>query len=299
MIPNYKRLLHSFGLYFTKSDSITSKGLSVILFSKDRPMQLDALLTSIRHCFIGDYQLILQWYTSNSEFENAYEEVLHKHNDIIYKNIKEKQFREDLIGAIEQAKSSNLMFLVDDILFVNQFDTNWLNNINLKKVVPSIRLWSGINYTQPSDLVSMPPKINLFSIKPWYVFSWTESSGYWSMPLSVDGNVFDKKEILFMLKRTEFKAPNTLEKAFGPYRFMFKYRKGICLAKPIILNFALNRVNVENNDFACGEEYTSEKLLNLWNSGYRIDVKAMQRIKSNSCHLICDPIFMDSKNIYS
>ncbi|WP_366182394.1 hypothetical protein [Flavobacterium ovatum] len=296
MIPIYKRLLYSIGLFFTKTTPVSSEGLSVIIFSKDRPMQLDALLRSIKHCVSGEFQVTVQWQTSSLNFEKAYGEVLEKNADLIFEHVKEKNFREDLIEVIQGVEFSRLMFLVDDILFINPFSISWLNDINLKKNVPSIRLWSGINYTQPSDSISPAPTLYPFSVKPWSFFSWIKSSGYWSMPLSVDGNIFHTKEILFLLKRAQFKAPNTLEKALGPYRFMFKYRNGICLQYPVLINFALNRVNIENSDFPCGEEYTSEKLLEFWNLGRRIDIEAMKAIESNSCHIVCDPIFIDSNN---
>ncbi|MEZ7498689.1 hypothetical protein QO200_08055 [Flavobacterium sp. Arc3] len=293
MIGTYKRILNSIGLFFTKSAPASGGGLGIVLFSKDRPMQLEALLESIKQCISGDCQIVIQWQTSSADFEKAYGQVLKKYSDIIFEHVKETNFKSDLINVVKNIKFSRLMFLVDDILFVNPFSIEWLNDIDLRKNVPSIRLWSGINYTQPSDSISPAPYLSPFAMEPWSSFSWMESSGYWSMPLAVDGNVFDTKEILFLLERTQFKAPNTLEKAFGPYRFKFKYRKGLCLQHPIILNFALNRVNIENNDFACGDEYTSEKLLDLWHLGYRIDIKEMQKIKANSCHIICEPLFKE------
>ena len=297
MIPIYKRILHFLWLKFIKTNKNKLNGLSIIIFSKDRPLQLDGLLRSVLENIEGNYQLIIQWNSTSKEFDKAYYEIFENYNNIIYKNIKEKQFKADLINSIEETEFANLMFLVDDILFVNKFNISWLNTINLKKVVPSIRLWPGINYTQPSETYSPPPVIVPFSINPWRLFSWTESNGYWSMPLSVDGNIFDKSEILFLLKKTDFKAPNSLEKAFGPYRFIYKRRKGICLENPVILNFALNRVNTENTDFACGEDYSPEKLLELWNQNQRIDINKMKEIDSNSCHIICTPIFINSKLI--
>lgn len=291
-----KKILMALALNFERSNTKNTEGLSIMIFSKDRPMQLEALLNSIKVCVEGEYQLIVQWSTSSTIYDEAYHKVLDVYKDIIFKSCREENFRNDLLRSLNQFKFSKLMFLVDDIIFTNNFKTAWLKGIDLKKVVPSIRLWSGINYTQPSDSINPAPEINSFYVKPWLSFSWVKSGGYWSMPLAVDGNIFDIKEILFLLKHSSFKAPNTLEKALGPYRFLFKYRKGICLDKPLILNFALNRVNIENSDFECGDEYSSEKLLELWNNGKKIDLKAMQAIESNSCHIICTPKFMDTNN---
>lgn len=285
------------GLFFTASKTGGPNGLGIVIFSKDRPMQLDALLRSIKKHVAGKYELIVQWNTSHEKFNPAYADILKTHSNFISKSIKEENFKKDLIKSIENFKYSRLMFLVDDILFVNDFQISCLNDIDLKKMVPSIRLWPGINHTQTNDSSSPAPELTPFSVRPWSIFSWIKSSGDWAMPLSVDGNIFDIKEMLFLLKRIQFKAPNTLEKSLGPYRFIFKRRNGICLQKPAILNFALNRVNIENSNFACGDEYTSDRLLSLWNTGNRMDFESMQKIKSNSCHIICDPIFINSKNI--
>lgn len=290
----FKKILMSLALNVISSNTKEEKGLSILIFSKDRPMQLEALLQSVRKSIGGEFQLVVQWSTSSAEFEHAYDQLLKANKDLIYKSVKEVDFKKDLIGILETAKFSRLMFLVDDILFTNPFDVSWLEGLDLKKVVPSVRLWSGINYTQPSDVSSPPPVLQPYLKGPWQKFSWVKSNGYWAMPLAVDGNIFDKKEILFLLKRSQFKAPNTLEKALGPYRFLFKYRQGLCLDRPVILNFALNRVNIENSDFACGEEYSSEILFELWNKGKKIDLNAMQKIRSNSCHIICAPVFVDT-----
>lgn len=103
------------------------------------------------------------------------------------------------------------------------------------------------------------------------------------MPLSVDGNVFDRKEILAILKRVSFKAPNSLEKALGPYRFLYRFRRGLCREQPTLVNLALNGVQTEGFNFPHGE-CSAQELLQAWQSGMMLDLEAVEKMVSNSCH---------------
>ena len=219
----------------------------------------------------------------------GYREVFERPLGIDVTSIVEENFFADTIDALENADSPAVMFLVDDLLFVRDFRVDWLAPLSLTSVVPSVRLDAKITYSQPHECESPPPELRA-GRGPWNYFSWTESNESWAMPLALDGNVFGRREILALLKRLPFKNPNSLEAEMGQYRFWFKYRKGSCLPERCIQNFALNRVQVENETFPCGE-HTVESLLAKWDDGYQIDIDEMSEIESDSTHIVCEPIF--------
>ncbi|MDV6032223.1 MAG: hypothetical protein F9B45_19480 [Phycisphaera sp. RhM] len=265
-------------------------GLALIVFSKDRPLQLDALLRSIRDHLRGEFQLTVLWKASDKQFQLAYDEVFESLGEMGIRTVEENEFLGDTIDALEHALAPSAMFLVDDILFVREFRTEWLKRFRFINAVPSTRLDDQVTYSQPHECESPVPRLKSSRRSPWKVFSWRESVAGWAMPLALDGNVFSRREVIGLLKGIDCKNPNSLEAAFGPYRFWFKFRKGYCLTRRCIQNFALNRVQTENETFPCGE-YSADALLEKWNQGFRLDIEKMAKIKSDSTHIVCDPVF--------
>ena len=183
---------------------------------------------------------------------------------------------------------------MDDIIFIRDFDTHWIKDLDLQCTVPSIRLDDRVTFSQPSGQNCPPPSMKASPDSPWLEYSWTDAIGPWAMPLSVDGNVFDRREILVLLEGIAFKAPNSLEKALGPYRFWFKRRRGYCLPQRGIINLALNRVQQENEDFPCGECNAHEMLLR-WQSGQRLDWLTMAEAEDHSTHVVANPVYINKE----
>ena len=261
-----------------------------IVFSKDRPLQLDALLRSVQQFVSGRFRLSILWQASDDEMAKAYQEVLHRSISIIDESRRETHFRSDLNSLLASKTESSVSFLVDDLLFIQPFDCNSLANINLWKCIPSLRLGRGITYCQPTQLASPPPVLNAKALSPWLSFRWTDSVGDWSMPTSLDGHVFLTAEMRLLSRALQYKAPNSLEKVIGGYRFWFKFRSGLCFERPVIRNFAFNRVQTENEDFPCGET-DSQMLLSKWNDGWQFDLSLLFEASANSCHVVVEPAF--------
>ena len=264
--------------------------VGIIVFSKDRPLQLHSLLESILRHVSGNFSVTVLYQTSNSEFDEGYSTLRTMSWPLNINFVKESNFRDDLISQLSQLRTEAVMFLVDDIVFIRSFHVDWLQNIDLRKVVPSIRLDDRVSYSQPSSTECVVPKIRRTSVNPWLSFRWTEGSLYWAMPLSVDGNIFARRDILSLTRYTSYSAPNSLEKAFGPYRLLFKYRSGYCLPHRAILNLAFNRVQAENEDFPCGD-VSSDELLDRWRARETLDTDAMKNAEGNACHVIANPCF--------
>lgn len=258
----------------------------IIIFSKNRAMQLDLLCKSILENSSTTPRVIILWTATTEAHEKAYQEVLTRNSSIIGTALKEINFRWNLLYELKKTQESKVLFLVDDLIFLRKFDFATLESINTSTQIPSLRLGKNIEFCQPEDRFTGTPHLSVTGGN-WLRFSWMSKSGDWGMPLSVDGNVFNTKEIFAILSRAEFKAPNSLESALGPYRFLFKYRRGLCLQNPVIINLAINRVQTENFHFPHGSIDT-DYLLDLWNKGYEIDRKKIENMQFNSCHAIIE-----------
>ena len=92
-----------------------NKKYSFIIFSKDRPMQLHALLKSIKYYVSGEFNIyILYSANTSSSFEKAYKEVENYFiNDNTFFVKEELGFRKQLQLILSKIDCSRIFFLVD------------------------------------------------------------------------------------------------------------------------------------------------------------------------------------------
>ena len=128
------------------------------------------------------------------------------------------------------------------------------------------------------DFISIDSKTSEFG--EW---TWSQGKYDWKYPLSVDGHIFFRKDILEMIKAIEFKAPNTLESRLQSYNRYFLKKRGKCALKPSIFNNPCNKVQTE---IPCNRfgQLTSAQLLEKWNEGMEIDVYKFFDIKNRGVH---------------
>lgn len=261
----------------------TEHSISGIVFSKDRPLQLEALLNSYYKMVINRAPLSVLYKTTNTEIDDAYQKISETYPEVIFK--KETNFKKNLLSIIKKNKSHQIFFLVDDILFIKKFDLTALNNFDTKKYIPSMRLGANITYSYiKQKSISQPKFANLSNnIISW---QWNENNSYWSYPLSVDGHIYSKKEIQIISKLITFNSPNTYEHQLQKFYGLYKCKLGCSFKQSVIINIPWNKVQTDNNN-TCGE-LTSDELMNLWKNEERIDINKYINREYISAHVILD-----------
>ena len=275
---------------FDHSKVSDTADIAIIVFSKDRPVQLEALLRSANKFFRGNCTWFILWRASCKKYSEVYTTIASENRAQNFHFVQECDFKTDLLGILKTSQHLGLIFLVDDLIFVNNFDASAFLGLDPLFEIASLRHWPGLSYCQPQSLRSPPPTLKLSRNIPWFLYSWGEALGDWSMPVSMDGHLFLRSEILRLIHHLKFKAPNSLEKSLGDFRYLFKYRTGLCMPKPIIRNFAFNRVQSENEDFPCGS-WSADQMLEKWLTGWQLDIDALAGLDAQSCHIDVEPIF--------
>jgi hypothetical protein len=261
-----------------------------ICFSKDRALQLHALLLSYYKYVENPVKLYVLFTSSSEQHNKSYTELikLFEGYDICF--IKEKHFKNDLEKILENIKSTKCFFMTDDALFIDNIDLNDFIKYNPAAAIPS--LTKGLDLTfcfAFGKNQSLPIFIKELELeKQQKCWNWSQAieSPDWAYPLSLDANLFDKSEILVILKNTYYKAPNTLESNMQYYLNFFIYRKGICYNKVKYVNIPCNIVQTEWVNNTTGV-YDADFLLKQWEDGNRIyfekyyqeDCKIVQKAK--------------------
>jgi hypothetical protein len=258
-----------------------------IVFSKDRALQLHALISSYLEKVASPVPIHILYHTSTPSHQKAYEEVVEifPNNNISFtKQDSDNSFRNNLISLLKSVHSEKIFFLVDDVLFIEDFDIKDFVKFDTDKFVPTLRM--GLNlkkcYTVQKDQ-PLPELISdIVKDKDKITWQWDQGVYDWSYPLSLDGHFFSTQEIATMIELTKFSAPNTLEDQLQKFRRFFMFRKGIAYKKARIVNIPCNKVQIENKNL-CGDLH-QDFLLEQWQQGYQMDFRGLYGFINESAH---------------
>lgn len=247
-----------------------------VVFSKDRAMQLHALLCSYFAYVKNPVKLYVIYTTSNSRHAESYEELkqLFSNKEVVF--INEKTFKPDLENLLDSIKTARLFFMTDDGLFIDSFDMQEITSFNPLLVIPSLIKGLDLTYcyiqnkNQSLPEFINPQDLSLSSFMKYWEWGKAERFSDWAYPLSLDMTFYNKKEIQTLIKMVSYKGPNSLETALHQnYAPIFLQRKGVCYEKAKYVNIVCNIVNTEHQNRNTGL-HSTESLLKKWEEGYRI-----------------------------
>ena len=255
--------------------------MNIIIFSKDRPCQLELFLRSLKKYFKEFEELnfnILYTY-SNDKFKQGYDKLftIHTDSNLIY--IKEtKRFKEHVLELIDDTEL-HTVFFVDDMIFKNTFTLKskqyQLFTLNDDILTLSLRLHKNLSYCYPARIHMKPP---IFDSN--MTFRWRGQSGDYGYPMSLDGNFFRTRDILPFFKGLQYNNPNSLESVIAAYPLNRSLM--ICFEESKVLTIPVNKVqNFNQNVYGnISAEFLNEKFL----SDYIIDLEPFDGFKNISCH---------------
>jgi len=259
----------------------------VIVFSRDRALQLHALLTSYYDNVRPHLPVHVIYTACNPAHRQSYETVMSCFPRVHF--IKEGLFREDLIDLMTSLDARAVLFLVDDMVFVNDVNFAEMCAVDLLETVPTLRLGRTVGKNYPWQCMQRLPTLQNKG-DGFLHFLWQQGELDWHYPLSLDGHIFQCAELMELTRDLEFHSPNTYEGALQKYQPFFVVREGICYPQPRAFSIPWNRVqeDYENN---CGQ-LDIELLLERWTSGYQLDTKRLHGLKVEAAHQEVPPTFI-------
>jgi len=250
-------------------------GLTCVVLSKDRPMQLFTLLQTYFENAENPVPVTVIYDVSNQEFAKAYLEVEQLFSGALasVRFVKESgSFRETLVTELDKIEVDALFFLVDDIIFIRPVDFSLVQKIDPRAMVLSLRHSPHLRYSYTVGASVLPPKFSNFPASPdLLTFKWFEGGYEWSDPWSVDGHVLSTAEVRVLTRISDFKAPNSYEVALKAFNDILANRIGVCFGESKILNLPINRV--QNEILNLSGTISCEYLLEQWNLGMMIDTQ--------------------------
>jgi hypothetical protein len=250
-------------------------GLTGVVFSKDRALQLYSLLHSYFELVENPVEMFIIYSASSDKHSKAYRDVIEALNNssVAVTFVREaKSFRETVLEVLKQVKTKNIFFLVDDIIFIRPLNFQVAAVVNPLKSILSFRHSPHLRRSYTGNTRQMPPEFNSVHGNPELLeFKWFEQGSEWSDPWSFDGQVLSTAEVRVLTRLSDFKAPNTYEGALKQFNEITKDRSGLCFGESKILNLPINRVQSEVPNLS--GNVSPEFLLEQWDKGLMLDTR--------------------------
>lgn len=261
--------------------------ISAVVFSKDRAMQLHALLTSFFETAVGKCEIAVIYKSSTEAHKIAYEEVARIFGEKV-KFVEQESypsFRDCLEQTASQLNRGKIFFLVDDIVFTEVVDYQFLASLDLSDTVFSLRMGEHLDYSYVVNSIQPLPKT--LEVKNGYLtWQWSEGKLDWGYPLSVDGHVFSTSEVLLWIKYLDFGSPSSFENSLQKLRHIYRQKRGMSFKKSRIVNIPANKVQDEVNNLH--GSIHQDDLLQQWFDGLAIDPGKFRGWINHSVHQEAD-----------
>ncbi len=245
--------------------------ITLLIFSRNRAMQLNSLLTSInKHCPSLFYQIKILYKYDDENYKKGYDKLIVKHPlcEWILENEDKKYFKKYVINSLD---TEYCCLMTDDNLIYRDISENEQDDILtlLKKdKILSFLIGVGHNtrYSMTANFSFDLPVFEKFN--NCYIWDWKTSvkNSEFNCPFMLAGNIYKTSNYLKYLKNIEFDNPNRLEANLYFYTLDHIddiFNKSACLYNSVILHSCNNRVQTEIPNPFGTQYYLDTEVLNI------------------------------------
>jgi glycosyltransferase involved in cell wall biosynthesis len=262
-------------------------GTACIVFSKDRPLQLDAALRSLKLNCADSHLLAIRVLckTSTPHLAAQYRVLATEHDDVTF--VREANFKQDLVALTKG--STHVLVLVDDTLVVGSLSV--ARTIQVLDDHPatlgfSFRLGRNTTYCYTLDKQQGLPAFEEPSAGV-LTFDWTGAEHDFGYPLEISSSLYRASDILPLLVELEYRDPNTLESALALRADSFRetHPRLACFQRSVAFSVPANLVQTAwKNRVDDNPALTAKALGDAYARGQRLDIARYQGFVANACH---------------
>jgi len=258
-----------------------------LIFSKDRALQVQAAIESFfLYCQDrGRIRLRVLYKASNQLHRGQYERLKEKFRDVSF--VEEEDFKKQVLAVV--AGCEYVLFLVDDNLFVGDFsivDVIVSLQNNADAIGFSLRLGRNTTCCYARNAEQRVPAFQ-GADGGILKYDWTLAEHDFGYPLELSSSIYRTADILGLLRQVEFSNPNTLEAAMAANSHLYRQVRNslLCFEQSVAFCAPLNMVQtVWNNRVGRNDNYSVERLAQVFEQGGRIDVERYSGFVPKSCH---------------
>lgn len=287
-------LLNTFNVFSFEEKS------DLVIFSFNRPLQLEACLRSIFKYITGIDKVSII-YRSGKEYERAYEILSKKYNACKFLKQSPTNFRKDFKyltnKAIFESTSKYILFAVDDIIVKDKINLSYCMYMLEKTNAYGFYLSLGKNIVE-SYSEKKYSGLPEFKIVKNDVIMWQIKDGKseWRYANKLDMTLYRKNDLKNAFETINFHDPNSLEGLWALQVDLNKY--GICFNESKTVNIPINIVRDFDDwssyylDDCKVKDFTASNLLKKFYDGYVIDIEPISKINNSAPHVEYLPSFI-------
>lgn len=252
--------------------------LSIIVFSKDRALQLHGYLESLLRFSEVKCNDITVLYKDNKKI--SYKKIIDTFPDVNW--VCENNFLDDLKNIILKS-NDYIMFGCDDVIFKSDFDVSKAIQIMSKNADIfgfSLRLGKNIE-----------PRPSNFIIDSHYLeWNWKESTeAHWNYPWELDSTIYRKIDIKELIcdSSIHFKNPNYLEGDIAENaKKLIKRNRLASFSDSKSIVITVNRVQDTHPNYYDSSSNTAIGILyKRYLKGDRLDIESISKIENTIIHV--------------
>ncbi len=269
-----------------------SAPINLVVFSRNRPLQLDAFLESFDKNTHGCKAISIIFKADTPDYRQGYMLTQQRYPAVRFleQSAAENDFKRLVLKAAEFENDGYIVFAVDDIIITRPVDFHKIIDLLKDNQAEGFYLRLGTHITECYSQNRKTGVPDLHEVLPG-VYSWEfrKGQGDWGYPHSVDMVVYRKKDIKPFFLKTYFNNPNILEGAWAcqnPH-----HQTGLCYEYACIVNCPLNIVQTTFKN-RHSNECLPEELLDLYLQGYKLDIEPLQNCINRAPHMDYKPTFI-------
>ena len=277
-----RTVIITFGLLYSL---MLAGNADLIIFSYNRPLQLYALLESVKLYVRGLEQIMVIYRASDSAYQDAYAKVHAEFPRVRFYSQQNAphDFKPLTLNCVSKSLNNYILFAVDDVVVKDQVDINacieQMEKYNAYGFF--LRLGKNLNYCYATFSDQRLPQF-IVDDGSMCVWNFAGNEGDWGYPNSLDMTLYHKADLMGLLWQLDYHSPNQLEHYLAMNADYSK--KGICFELSKIINLPINLVqNYTYNN--CVHSYSTQQLLDLFNQGGKMDVGAFYQANNRSSHM--------------
>lgn len=277
-------------------EKLSQEKVDMIVYSKDRPMQLYAFLESAHKLITGLASITVIYHAANQDFRLGYRKVKEVFPEVHFVRQSMRNPRQDFktltLKILHNIPGAYLIFAVDDIIvkdFINMQET-----IKVLEQTFSygafFRLGTHTDYCySESRYQGIPPLMHIRD--DLYAWQFKMGVGDWKYPNNLDMTLYRKADIIEAFSALNYNSPNTLEGSWAFGRCPDLNKIAVCYALSKIVNIPLNIVQHDCSNHHMNL-FTAKQLLQKFNAGLKIDISRLFKIINKSAHIDFVPTFI-------
>lgn len=270
--------------------------VDLIVFSKDRPLQLYAFLESLTTQAKGFHDITVLCHAKNERMAHAYKQVEQAFPtvDFVYQSCENPRgdFKRLLCSLVDHSHANYLIFAVDDIIVTDSFDIQECAKMleQTKAYGFYLRLGKDITGCFMERRETGTPQFYPVQGGIGVLWHFEAGQGDWRYPNTVDMTLYPKATVVQACHQLSYHSPNTFEGVWCGWRLNLK-TYGLCFETSKMINIPMNLVQTDWKNRVTNI-FTADQLLDVFEKGNKIDVAALHQFPHKAPHVEAMPTFV-------